>query len=221
MIYNLPIADVLHQETLLSDDFNSNFEGWEIVDNEDEKSFVKDSHFWMENKTASRWMFYHKKMPIKKGENFIIQAEIELLSHRGYGQFGLLWGFDKPHEVLNRFTVSVDSNRFSVCRFEKNYERHHHRFSTKFEKDKYSGIKQFFSIKCIQDYCYFFLHPQQPPVYICHRAHLLMDGQRFGFYVEPGIMMRCDKIAIDRLIVNQEFDGRPPMQASIEFMTGS
>ena len=54
MIYNLPIADVLHQETLLSDDFNSNFEGWEIVDNEDEKSFIKDSYYWMENKTASR-----------------------------------------------------------------------------------------------------------------------------------------------------------------------
>jgi len=221
MIYNLPIADVLHQETLLSDDFNSNFEGWEIVDNEDEKSFIKDSHYWMENKTASRWMFYHKKMPIKKGENFVIQAEIELLSHRGFGQFGLLWGFDKPHEVLNRFTVSVDSNRFSVCRFEKNYERNHHRFSTKFEKDKDSGIKQFFSIKCIQGYCYFFLHPQQPPVYICHRAHLVMDGQRFGFYVEPGIMIRCNKITIDRLIVNQEFDGRPPVQAGIEFMTGS
>ena len=61
MIYNLPIADVLHQETLLSDNFNSNFEGWEIVDNEDEKSFIKDSHYWMENKSASRWMFYQKK----------------------------------------------------------------------------------------------------------------------------------------------------------------
>ena len=205
----------------MCDDFNSSFEGWEIVDNEDEKSFVKDSHFWMENKTASRWMFYHKKMPIKKGDNFIIQAEIELLSHQGYGQFGVVWGFDKPHEVLNRFTVSVDSNRFSVCRFEKNYERNHHRFSTKFEKDKDSGNKQFFSIKCIQDYCYFFLHREQPPVYICHRAHLGMDGQRFGFYVEPGIMIRCDKISIDRLIVNQEFNGRPPMHAGSEFMKGN
>jgi hypothetical protein len=103
----------------LCDDFNSSFEGWEIVDNEDEKSFVKDSHYWMENKSSSRWMFYHKKMPIKKGENFIIHGEIELLSHQGYGQFGLVWGFDKPHEVLNRFTVSVDSNRFSVCRLKK------------------------------------------------------------------------------------------------------
>ena len=41
MIYNIPIADVLHQETLLCDDFNSSFEGWVIVDNEDEKSIYK------------------------------------------------------------------------------------------------------------------------------------------------------------------------------------
>jgi len=83
-------------------------------------------------------------MPIKKGDNFIIQTEIELLSHQGYGQFGLVWGFDKPHDVLNRFTVSVDSNRFSVCRFKKNYERKHHRFSSKFEKNSGRGNKQFF-----------------------------------------------------------------------------
>ena len=64
----------------------------------------------MENKSSSHWMFYHKKMPIKKGDNFVIQGEIELLSYQGYGQFGLDWGFDKPHEVLNRFTVSAATN---------------------------------------------------------------------------------------------------------------
>ena len=35
MILTLPIADVLHKETILEDHFNSLFDGWEIVDNED------------------------------------------------------------------------------------------------------------------------------------------------------------------------------------------
>ena len=37
MIYTLPIADVLLKETLLEDDFNSDYEGWEIIANEGEK----------------------------------------------------------------------------------------------------------------------------------------------------------------------------------------
>ena len=221
MICNLPIADILLQETLLCDDFNSSFEGWELIEDETEKSFIKDSHYWMENKSDTRWMFYHKKMPIKKGENFVIKAEIELLSHQGYGQFGLVWGFAKQHEVLNRFTVSVDANRFSVCRFDKNYERTYHRFGDRFEKDKPRSNKQFFCIKCIDNYCYFFLNEQQRPVYICHRSHLDMEGQRFGFYLEPGIMMRCDKISIDRLIVNPDWDGHTQTPAGSTFMTGN
>ena len=45
MIYTLPIADVLHKEALLEDDFNSDYEGWEIITDEDEKSFIKDSYY--------------------------------------------------------------------------------------------------------------------------------------------------------------------------------
>ena len=52
MIYTLPVADVLLKETLLDDDFNSNYEGWEMIADEDEKSFIKDSYYWMENKSC-------------------------------------------------------------------------------------------------------------------------------------------------------------------------
>lgn len=208
MIYTLPIADVLLKETLLADDFNSNYEGWEIIAGEDEKSFIKDGFYWMENKSDSRWMFYHKKLPIKKGENFIIHAEIELLSHQGYGQFGLVWGFDKPHEVLNRFTVSVETNRFSVLKFDKDHYRTYHRFSSKYAKSVDPSTKQYFSIMRLEDYYYFFLGSHERPVYTCHKTHLSMEGLRFGFYVEPGILIRCDKITVKRLITNPAFDGR-------------
>jgi len=208
MIYTLPVADVLLKETLLEDDFNSNYEGWEMIVDEDEKSFIKDSYYWMENKSDSRWMFYHKKMPITKGENFIINAEIELLGSKGYGQYGLVWGFSKPHEVLNRFTVSADANRFSVLKFDKDHFRNYHRYSGKFEKPAQSNKKQFFSIMRLDDYYYFFLGEFDRPVYTCHQSHLSMDGLRFGFYIEPGILIRCNKITVKRLITNQSFDGR-------------
>ncbi len=47
-------------------------------------------------------MFYHKKLPVSIKENFIIKAEIELLnSNNDYGQYGLVWGFDKEHQELS------------------------------------------------------------------------------------------------------------------------
>jgi hypothetical protein len=205
MIVQLPIGNILHKETVLEDDFNSEWEGWEIVADEKEKSFIKDSCYWMENKSNTRWMFYHKKMPIKKNENFIIHAQIELLSHKGYGQYGLVWGFDYPNDVLNRFTVSADSNRCSVCKFEKNHERVFHRFSTPFEKKTLAKHQQTFTIMLLEKYYYFFIEDQQLPVYSCHQAHLPMEGYRFGFYLEPGILMRCNKITVKRLITSPDF----------------
>ena len=207
MIFSLPIADILHSEILLQDDFTTNIRGWEITEDEEEKSFIKDSHYWMENKSESRWMFYHKKLPIKKEDNFIIMAQIDLLNHQGYGQYGLVWGFDKEHKILNRFSVSVESTRLSICRFEKNHRSIFHRFSNQYEKVNKSNNKQFFSIMRIEDYYYFFLHKDKRPMYICHTSQLCMDGLRFGFYLEPGIMIRCDKITVKRLILNKGFTG--------------
>ena len=89
MIQILPLAKIIHEDVVLEDDFNSKFEGWELIEDEEEQSFIKDSHYWMENKSNRRWMFYHKKLPISVNENFIIKAEIELLtSNKGYGQYG-------------------------------------------------------------------------------------------------------------------------------------
>jgi hypothetical protein len=58
MIQILPLADIMHEEVLLEDDFTSKFEGWELIEDEEEKSFIKDSHYWMENKSKTRWMWY-------------------------------------------------------------------------------------------------------------------------------------------------------------------
>ena len=59
MLQILPLVIILQEELLLENDFNNKFEGYEIGDDEDEKSFIKDSHYWMENKPGNRWLFYH------------------------------------------------------------------------------------------------------------------------------------------------------------------
>lgn len=212
MIQILTLANILHEEVLLEDDFNNKFEGWEIIEDEDEKSFIKDSHYWMENKSSTRWMFYHKKLPCTSRENFIIRAEIELLNtNRGYGQYGLVWGFNKQHDEVCKFAVSTENENFTISKFQKDHEYIQHRFSGKFEKHGFEFNKQFFSIVKLDDYYYFFLNQYDRPVYMSHVTQMTMEGDRFGFYVEPGIMIRCDKIVVKRLITDKNFKGNPWM----------
>lgn len=206
MIQILPLANIIHQETILEDDFNSKYEGWELIENEDEQSFINKSYYWMYNKSDSRWMFYHKAMPLDPMDNFMIKAEIDLiLNKNGYGQFGLVWGFNKPHLHLNKFVVSTHDNSFAVANFEKDHQYTRNRFSGQFEKQ---GTKQYFSIVKLADYYYFYLQEFGRPVYVVHKSQLKMEGNRFGFYVEPKMLIRCNKISIKKLIIDQNFDGR-------------
>ncbi len=212
MIQILPLANIIHEEVLLEDDFNNKFEGWELIEDEDEHSFIKDSHYWMENKSGNRWMFYHKKLPVTAKDNFIIRAEIEILNNkRGFGQYGLVWGFDKTHEELSKFVVSTENENFTIAKFQKDHEYNTHRFSGKYEKHGFESNKQFFSIVKLDNQFYFFLNHYDPPVYMTHVSQMPMEGERFGFYVEPGIMMRCDKIVVKRLISDKNVNGSPLM----------
>ena len=219
-IFNLPIASILHRETIFEDDFVNNIAGWEQISDEDEQSFILNSHYHMENKSQTRWMFYHKEMGRKLPENFIINTEIELLEHNGYGQYGLVWGFTKPHHILNRFVVSAESDRFTVSRFEKNHHHTFHRYSGYYEKEYMSKNKQFLSVMLLNDYYYFFLHRHQKPVYICHKAHMNSEGNRFGFYVEPGLLVRANNIKVQRLVISPDFDGHAWMPLGSELISG-
>jgi hypothetical protein len=166
----------------------------------------------MENKSGNRWMFYHKKLPVTAKDNFIIRAEIEVLNNkRGFGQYGLVWGFDKVHEVLSKFVVSTEYKNFTIAKFQKDHEYNEHRYSGKYEKHGFEFNKQFFSIVKLDNYFYFFLNHYDRPVYMTHVSQMPMEGERFGFYVEPGIMLRCDKIVVKRLITDKNFNGNPWM----------
>lgn len=219
-IFNLPVASIVHRETIFEDDFDNNIAGWEKIHDEDEQSFISKGYYYMENKTDSRWMFYHKELPRQLPKNYIINTEIELLEHKGYGQFGLVWGFNKPHHILNRFVVSAEADRFSVMRFEKDHHRTFHRFSGFFEKEHMSGNKRFLSVMLLQDYYYFFLHHYQRPVYICHKSHIQTEGNRFGFYVEPGLLIRANNIKVQKIVVDPNYDGQAWMPIGSELING-
>lgn len=219
MIQILAVADILHQEVVLEDNFDSGFEGWEIIENEEEQSFIKDGHYWMSNKSSTRWMFYHKKLPIPAKENFMIRAKIQVIqNNNGFGQYGLVWGFDNAHQVLNKFVVNTDCERFTITNFQKDYEFTTHRAVGVYEKDNFSENEQFFSIVKLDRYYYFFLNQYDRPVYMVHSSQLPLEGDRFGFYVEPGIMIRCDKIEVKRLITDNNFKGNPWMPLSEDEM---
>lgn len=220
MIFNLPIADIQHKDIIFEDDFSNNVAGWETIEDEDEKAYVQKGHYFMENSSAYRWMFYHKELQKQFPRNFIINTEIELLQFNDYGQFGLIWGFTKPHHILNRFAVSADDERFTVSRFEKDHQRIFHRYSGSYEKTEMSGNKFFLSLMLLNDYYYFFLHEYGRPVYICHRSHLHAEGNRFGFYVEPGIIIRAKNIKVQRLITRNNFDGNAWMPLGSEIING-
>jgi hypothetical protein len=64
MIQIPPLADIMQEEVLLEDDFVSKIEGWKIIEDDEEKSFSKDNHYWMENKSKRRWLFYNEKLPV-------------------------------------------------------------------------------------------------------------------------------------------------------------
>lgn len=206
MILNLYHNPIIQKKIVLENIFSKSHYDWELIDDAEEKSWIDNGCYYMQNKSKNRWMFYHKKMPLQPNNNFIITAEIEVLKHQGYGQYGLVWGFNAPHQQLNKFTVSVNQSTFSVAKFEKNYHHYFHRFSDVFKKNTTQTNPQIFTIVCLNAYCYFYLNHSNYPLYICHKAHLTTEGNRFGFYIEPGITIRCYKISISKLLVDSTND---------------
>jgi hypothetical protein len=204
MLLNVTLENELQWETVFKDDFENTDSNWEQTNKSMEQSFIKDAFYWMKNFETFGWKFYHLPMPKGLIKNFTISTQIELLKHPGYGQFGLVWGFKKPHSILNRFVVSTDKNRFTVVKFDKNHLKRYHRFSNDFKQDEKDKNIFHLELMLLEDYYYFFLQQNPIPVYVCHKAHLMLEGDRFGFYVEPGIQIRTSEITIQRISSNAQ-----------------
>src|SRR3989304_635658 len=99
------IGEITDIKTILEDSFVDNRNKREIVDNEDEYAWIKDGHYFLENKSESTWMYYTKPVGTSRENDFIIDATMIPLRKGEFNNYGLVWGFEKEPERLNRFTV--------------------------------------------------------------------------------------------------------------------
>ena len=190
-------CSIVQTETLFRDDFDNNLKNWEVAKDNSEESYLSGGHYWMKNTSEDIWMYYKMKMPLQKKGDFIIDTEIEILSKDEYGHAGLVWGFDKNMNILNRFSISADQERFLVMQFDKNHRKMHHRFhSWDLTKTETNIIR--LSIAKLGDYFHFFR--QNKLVYTCNAAHFADEGPYFGYYVEPGISIRSSYMEVKKLV---------------------
>lgn len=184
--------------TVVKENFKNNKRRWEHVDKATEYSGIVDGYYNMVNKSDSNWNYYKIKSGIRKDQDFIFQATIELQKHEDcYGHFGLLWGFDDEVEYLNRFTLSADGKRALVIHFEKNHKVTYHRFQTR-NLPKVSLLHPIqFSVIRLGDYYYFLLNGIV--VYSAHEYHFAKNGSHIGYYIESGITIRSNSLVFKKI----------------------
>jgi hypothetical protein len=196
MLLHHTICNLLLQETVLKENFTNPISNWEQVKNTAEQAFIKDGHYWMENKDTDRWKYYKHILPLKLEADCMIDTHIELMSTTDSGHYGLVWGFDDAREILNRFTVSADGKRFYIMQFQKDHHRVFHRFHTLLP----NGIKDMVRLTIIKAQEYFYFLVNGILLYTCHQKQFACMGNNFGYYVEPGIFIRSNYIAVKRLL---------------------
>jgi hypothetical protein len=172
----------------------------EIVDNESEKTYIKDNHYHIENLTQSRWNYYKHKIPDHTGENWTITSNIEILSKEQFSHCGLVWGFNEEKEYLNRFTISADGKRAVVMHFQKDHNRVFHRYQKKIALRKNAQPIELTICK-LNSYFYFLLNREL--IYLCEKSHFAEHGSYFGFYIEPGLHIRSSSISVHKLTLKE------------------
>ena len=184
MMQSLAKAINKSKSIVIVERFKSNDNNWEEVDNSTEFAKIENNRYFMENRDVWSWKYYDIDASINKYENFIIEARLRIEKIREIGQLGIVWGFDKNHEILNRFTIAADLNRYSIMQFEKNHRRIYHRFS---EKLSPFILKNENELSITKEHKYLFFKINKEIIYVCHEAHFYQRGPRIGFYIEPGV----------------------------------
>lgn len=182
--------------SIIDENFTNNRNNWEEVDNNKECARIENGNYYMENHDEWSWKFYHLNFPIKRNDNFKITTRISIEKIVEIGQAGIVWGFDKNHEVLNRFTIAADLKRFTIMQFEKDHRKIYHRFSDKLNRPLIKSINELMIIK---ENKYLFFKINDSVIYICHEAHFCNYGPRVGYYVEPGIKISSNFFSIELL----------------------
>lgn len=192
----IQLPEDLPREKLFADDFRDLSRQWEQTDIATEYAAITPAGYEMENRGDSQWTFYHLPMPLMKPDDFEVRARIRLLGYTQEGEFGITWGFRRPHDMLNRFALSTDGRRCTVCCFQKNHHRISHAFYALLPPPEADVWE--FSIQKLSPYYLFRLNGRL--LYIGHEAHFCWQGNRMGFYVEPGLKIVAKELVLERLV---------------------
>ena len=183
--------------SLIRENFTGNKRKWEIIDNKNETAFIENESYYMENKSVSNWHYYKIKTPLKSKDDFIIETEIELLSKEQFGHFGLIWGFDKDDQIMNKYTISADGERALMMQFEKNHKKNYYRIQCRNFKNISMTTPMKFSIIKLGVFFYFCINNEL--LNIVNEIHFPSRGSYVGFYLEPGIVIKSNWIEIKKV----------------------
>lgn len=198
------ITELFHVErcqTKLKSDFSKGKHQWEQVNNASEESKIENGFYWMKNKSPHNWHYFKTKSPVYHFENVVFDTSIELDSKNEHGHFGLVWGFDKNMEVLNRFSLSADGERLLIMQFQKDHEKIFHRFHKRVTPKINMNQPVRFTIIKMGNYFHFLIN--QKNMYICHESQFNNNDQFVGYYVEPGLHIKSSYFEIKKLTANE------------------
>jgi len=117
------------------------------------------------------------------------------------GTYGLLWGFERNPNVLNRFVISASHPRFGIIHFErpKAYSFVRNYGSSNSIQTGADAINEISIVKIGQQ-LYFFINDAERPVFQCNQNAYPCLGTRVGFYTEPGQLIRAHCLQVRKLI---------------------
>ncbi|MEI8053449.1 MAG: hypothetical protein WCH52_06845 [Bacteroidota bacterium] len=182
---------------VLKENFTSNKRRWEITDADTENTYINEGHYFMQNKSIENWKYYKIKTLLKSKDNFVIDTTIELIDYDVPGHFGLVWGFNKDVNLLNKFTISVDAERSLMMFFDKNYRTIYSRYQCK--KLPKINIKKPIRFSIIKlGVSYYFL-VNNTIISIIHESQFIHDGPYLGYYIEPGLKIKSKYLTVKRI----------------------
>ena len=187
---------------IIKDDFIDNRNGWELVESEKETAVFTQKGYLLANKDTDRWHHFSLYPEISSLKNLHIKCQLEVDINSGLGQIGLIWGFDKKSNRLNRFCLSAQGKGCSIMHFERDHRPVFHRFYDPF-MDVDLSKPVVMEIREANDYWFFRINKKL--VYIGHQTHFAGKGGGVGFYLDPGVVARIKGLRVYKRPISKAF----------------
>lgn len=189
---------------IMEESFADNRNHWEITDSEDEYACIADGQYKLGNRSEQIWTFYGRPAQTNRHEEYIIDAEITFLSANKYSNYGIVWGYEREPETLNRFTLNAFSGRATITSFFRHGSETIKRFSKRCQNANAGkeSTNRFIIMK-LQNRLFFFINDLVNPVFESDINFFTWSGSYAGFYLEPGMVVSGKRFSVKKIISEQ------------------